>query len=562
MEDKDSYPNNPPMSKVFIYLWMLALVFIAIYIRVQGVSNYYYSEDESLIVNIAKAATLHDLLRFSLHEAHPPLFYVVLHYWLNISDTIGFVRSLSLLCGLALIPLYYKIGKLLNGRLTGLCSAVLITFSYGLIVQSYIARNYSMLSLFLSAAFYCYLLWRRNRKNSTMLAAYAFFSVLASLTHFSAIFAIFSIAAYETAILKFYKDSPEVQSRWTLANIGIAAVAITIYALWVYKGLVLGDYFASTSLFKLFLAILINPIRATEYVLPSAYFIPFLVFLWCLHNVRCNAHLRELIRLAYIPLALGMLLMAANRYYPAGTRHGIWILPFIIPICGWIMADGILEFGRLAIKNVTVLSMPAAISAVLFAGFVLYNPQERFGERSEYQLTENNHRALLHYLETFGPKALVIAERDDAVLLVDIYSTLYGRDIVVVPYLHTHILFNPRYRRMSTRAILVDTLQEAKQNKLLDGIDTLVFMKTDWDVYPEKRAPMPYLFTCAPLDKHITSFPAFSFADLPDGSGTTKKEKDISPVAFMSVSTKDFFKQVIASDGEAHGCLDEADNAK
>src|SRR5579871_3540023 len=109
MKVNDSYPNTPPMSKVFVYLWMIALILIAIAIRVQGVNGYYFSEDESLITYIARAGTLQDVLRFSLHEAHPPLFYVVLHYWLKLSDTVAFARCLSLLFGLALVPLYYKI---------------------------------------------------------------------------------------------------------------------------------------------------------------------------------------------------------------------------------------------------------------------------------------------------------------------------------------------------------------------------------------------------------------------------------------------------------------------
>ncbi len=132
---EDNYLNNQPMSKVFVGIWMIVLMVVAIYIRVHGVSSYHYSEDEALHIGIAQANSLDNMMKFSMYEAHPPLGHILRYFWMTLSDNIGFVRSLSLLFGMATIPLYYLIGKRLEGELAGMCCAALAAFGYGMVIQ-------------------------------------------------------------------------------------------------------------------------------------------------------------------------------------------------------------------------------------------------------------------------------------------------------------------------------------------------------------------------------------------------------------------------------------------
>ncbi|MEI7668819.1 MAG: glycosyltransferase family 39 protein, partial [Pseudomonadota bacterium] len=171
------------MSKTFVVFWLLLLVIVGIYIRINDSSHYSYSGDEAIHLGMAKASSIYEALKFSLNETHPPLGNIIRYYWLKISDEIWFSRSLSLIFGVAFIPLYYFIGKEYKDKLTGLLSATLITFSYGCILQSYIVRNYTILVFFLSFSLYFYLIWRKNNKNYA-LAGYLIAGILASLTHF------------------------------------------------------------------------------------------------------------------------------------------------------------------------------------------------------------------------------------------------------------------------------------------------------------------------------------------------------------------------------------------
>ena len=186
---------NYKISSIFSKIWLLLLIIVAIYVRINGADTYYYHVDELMHINIAKGETLKETMQFSLLETHPPLGHIVRHYWQEISGEMWFSRSLSLVFGIVMIPLYFAIGKKLNGELTGMCAAALVAFSNACVVQSYVVRNYSMFTVFLSAAFYCYLLWRDKKKNMKLLASYGMFALLACLTHFSGIFAVFLFCA-------------------------------------------------------------------------------------------------------------------------------------------------------------------------------------------------------------------------------------------------------------------------------------------------------------------------------------------------------------------------------
>ncbi len=544
------------MSKGFIGAWMIILIVVAIYIRVARADNYHYSDDEDMHIWIARANSLWDILKYSLYEVHPPFGHILRFYWVRMSDEIGFVRNLSLLFGIATISLYYLIGKLLKNEIAGMCCAALIAFGYGSIIQSYLARNYSIFMFFISATLYFYLLWRRDRRN-IFLFFYTLSAIIASLTHFSAIFAVFPIAAYE-AIRGYRNEELITQMKWIALNVFITGAAMAIYFTWVFHGVYLaGKFFETSSFLKLLLVIAINPVKATEYLLPSIYLLPLIVFLLFLPAVHEDRNLRQFLLLACIAFALGMVLLAANRYYPAGTRHGVWVLPFVIPACGWIIANGITESAAILNKKKSAPWLQVAMIFVIISGLAMYSPEKRFADSGEYQVTEKQWQEMSEYLDRLDQKSLIV----DAIMVVDIYPYLDKATLdnkykaIIIPYHQTHILFNPYYRRMITGDVLTNTLEYAQEHHMLDGIDNIVFMKTIWDTYYESKPPLPYLITCDALEKKITSSPPFSFPHLQEGEIMSQEEKQAAPVAFMSVSKKDFFEQVISPEGKAHHCL-------
>lgn len=88
-------------------------------------------------------------------DQHPPLYYLLLHGWVARSgDTAYYVRLLSVLFGVATIPVIYLIGKRLSSPVVGLAAAVLLAFSPFHIRFAQEARMYTLLTFNTAVALY------------------------------------------------------------------------------------------------------------------------------------------------------------------------------------------------------------------------------------------------------------------------------------------------------------------------------------------------------------------------------------------------------------------------
>ncbi len=111
--------------------------------------------DETFSVWLANQSVpelLHWLVKI---DQHPPLYYLLLHYWLALTgDTPYYARLLSVLFGLGTIPLIYLIGRRLAGDLVGLAAAVILALSPFHIYFAQETRMYTLLAFNAAAALY------------------------------------------------------------------------------------------------------------------------------------------------------------------------------------------------------------------------------------------------------------------------------------------------------------------------------------------------------------------------------------------------------------------------
>jgi mannosyltransferase len=109
--------------------------------------------DEALSVNIAvlPAGDLLDALR---HDGHPPLYYLLLHGWMQIVGEGDLaVRSLSAIFGLAALPLMWIAGGRLAGRSGARWALAIGALSPFLVRYSTEARMYSLVMLLVLAGY-------------------------------------------------------------------------------------------------------------------------------------------------------------------------------------------------------------------------------------------------------------------------------------------------------------------------------------------------------------------------------------------------------------------------
>jgi uncharacterized membrane protein len=91
---------------------------------------------------------LFQIVENSAQSVHPPLYYVILHYWINLfGDTEFSTRFLSVIFGLFSIFMIYKVGTLLFNKNVGMLSSLLLALSVFHIQYSQEVRMYLFISL-------------------------------------------------------------------------------------------------------------------------------------------------------------------------------------------------------------------------------------------------------------------------------------------------------------------------------------------------------------------------------------------------------------------------------
>jgi len=111
--------------------------------------------DETISVWLANHSVV-DILQWIIKvDQHPPLYYLLLHYWIALNgDTPYYARLLSALFGAATIPIIYLIGKRMSGVVMGLAAAVIFAFSPFNIYYAQEARMYTLLTFNAAVAIY------------------------------------------------------------------------------------------------------------------------------------------------------------------------------------------------------------------------------------------------------------------------------------------------------------------------------------------------------------------------------------------------------------------------
>lgn len=105
--------------------------------------------DEGLVFNIVAIPSWRDMFGFlSMHESHPPLFYVLVRAWQSLfGSSDDSTLSIAVVLGTAIIPSTYLVARSLFSRRAALIAAVLVAFSPSLIEHSAQLRPYGLLPL-------------------------------------------------------------------------------------------------------------------------------------------------------------------------------------------------------------------------------------------------------------------------------------------------------------------------------------------------------------------------------------------------------------------------------
>jgi len=184
--------------------FLLILIVASTFIRTRYISGQFWM-DEAITTGIAShpLSQIPGILR---HDGSPPLFYLLLHFWIQaFGDSERATHSLSLLFGLATIPVGMWAGWSLFGRRAGMYAATLFAFSTFLTQYAGETRMYELmglLGLIATAAFIHGFVYRRRK----YLIMFAIAEALMLYTH---AWGIFYGAGAACALIPIYRASDE-----------------------------------------------------------------------------------------------------------------------------------------------------------------------------------------------------------------------------------------------------------------------------------------------------------------------------------------------------------------
>jgi uncharacterized membrane protein len=188
----------------------------------------YVIESRNLpLTDPAHAAPWHHVWTHLDGYAHPPLYYILLRFWIDLFGAGALsVRSLSAIFSLISIVVLFDICRILSSCRFALLAAAIMTCSIAQIDAAQDARNYTLAMLFLLAAADALARVEVRGPSNPRLIALTLFTTAALLTHYFTAGAVAALALY--AILRL-----RARAR-LLTLLSIVAAPILFLALWGY----------------------------------------------------------------------------------------------------------------------------------------------------------------------------------------------------------------------------------------------------------------------------------------------------------------------------------------
>jgi len=164
-------------------------------------------------------------IELSTQRIFPPLYYLLLHFWLPLGSSEFVVRSLSVMIGLGSIGAIYGLARGLFDRRVGLLSALLLAISPLHIWYSQEARMYILVAALGLYSAYFMLLAMRGGKSWHWIA-YVLSTAMLMNAHYFAIFLVPFQNAYALYMLLRRQVDRTVLWRWIAAQVSVAVLSV------------------------------------------------------------------------------------------------------------------------------------------------------------------------------------------------------------------------------------------------------------------------------------------------------------------------------------------------
>ncbi len=227
-------PRIAAWFRVHAELAVLTVVLVGFVFQIVATRERSLSPDEALQVAMVNLPGLAGVYRNSQWNAHPPLFFLILHFWLRLGQSEFFLRLLPAIFGAAFLWFSRRWAGRLFGRTAGIMTLLVIAITPVLLPLSAEVRGYSLL-LLLSASALAEFERAVEMRSPARMVAFSVLLYLAILTHYGALFITLSLFVYALARFWSSRLSGRVLGMWAVFQVGAAALYLFLYVTQVSK---------------------------------------------------------------------------------------------------------------------------------------------------------------------------------------------------------------------------------------------------------------------------------------------------------------------------------------
>ncbi|MDD1720574.1 MAG: glycosyltransferase family 39 protein [Euryarchaeota archaeon] len=210
-------------------LALLAITLLGLALRTYHLTAQSIWYDEAYSVWIAKLSVSQLVTEAAANDNHPPLYYLLLHYWsLLFGTSEGAVRFLSLVFGVLAIPMTYAVGRQLFNEEAGLVGALLLALSLLNIQLSQETRMYSLMVLLALVSMYFFLRFLQQR-TPLITIGYVLSTVLLLYTHVYAVLILVIQNIYFVTLFLLSNKRTFRIGQW----IALEAIVMILFVPWI-----------------------------------------------------------------------------------------------------------------------------------------------------------------------------------------------------------------------------------------------------------------------------------------------------------------------------------------
>jgi uncharacterized membrane protein len=209
-----------------VSFWLLTALALGFGLRLYGLARESLWLDEATSILLAQS-DIPTLIRATAQDIHPPVYYLLLHFWVKLGASEFIVRALSACLGTLSIAVIFALGRCLFDEWVGVGSAWLLAVSPLHVWYSQETRMYVLVTLWtLAGSFW---LWRALRAGGKRRwLAYVLCMALGLYTHYHTVF----ILLFQNVFFAWYwigRRERGLLRTWVMAQAGI----LLLFAPWL-----------------------------------------------------------------------------------------------------------------------------------------------------------------------------------------------------------------------------------------------------------------------------------------------------------------------------------------